>query len=83
MKASRTLAEFCHEAGVRVPDDIAIAGFDGIADGARFWPSLTTVEQDFAGLAVAALDVLTAATDSSAVPHVIRPTRLVERASTG
>ncbi len=71
------------EAGRAVPADVAIAGFDGIADGARFWPSLTTVEQDFAGLAVAALDVLTAATDSSAVPHVIRPTRLVERASTG
>lgn len=71
------------EAGRAVPDDVAVAGFDGIADGARFWPSLTTVEQDFGGLAVAALDLLTSGAESSVVPHVIRPTRLVERASTG
>jgi len=31
--------------GLRVPEDIKIVGFDGIDEGRRFHPSLTTVEQ--------------------------------------
>jgi len=31
--------------GVRIPDDLSIAGFDGIPEGARSWPSLTTMAQ--------------------------------------
>ncbi|MBV1911116.1 MAG: LacI family DNA-binding transcriptional regulator [Kangiellaceae bacterium] len=31
--------------GLRVPEDIKIVGFDGINEGVRFHPSLTTVEQ--------------------------------------
>ncbi len=34
-----------HERGVRVPDDISVAGFDGLPMGAISWPSLTTVAQ--------------------------------------
>ena len=31
--------------GVRIPDDLSVAGFDGIMEGARSWPSLTTMAQ--------------------------------------
>jgi LacI family transcriptional regulator len=31
--------------GVRVPDDLSVAGFDGIPEGAWSWPGLTTMAQ--------------------------------------
>ena len=34
-----------HQSGRRVPDDIAIVGFDNIPESACFWPPLTTVYQ--------------------------------------
>jgi DNA-binding LacI/PurR family transcriptional regulator len=39
-----------HEAGVQVPRDVSVAGFDDIPQAAYFWPPLTTVRQDFAEL---------------------------------
>ena len=35
----------CRE-GIRVPDDLAVVGFDGITESAYYWPPLTTVSQD-------------------------------------
>ena len=31
--------------GLRVPEDVSVAGFDGIPEGARAWPGLTTMVQ--------------------------------------
>ena len=31
--------------GLAVPDDVSVAGFDGIPEGARSWPGLTTMAQ--------------------------------------
>jgi DNA-binding LacI/PurR family transcriptional regulator len=36
-----------HDAGLSVPADISIVGFDDIPEAAHFWPPLTTVRQDF------------------------------------
>jgi DNA-binding LacI/PurR family transcriptional regulator len=36
-----------HESGVRVPDDVLVAGFDDVPEAAYFTPPLTTVRQDF------------------------------------
>jgi DNA-binding LacI/PurR family transcriptional regulator len=37
-----------HEAGLSIPDDVSIVGFDDIPEAAYFVPPLTTVRQDFA-----------------------------------
>jgi DNA-binding LacI/PurR family transcriptional regulator len=38
------------EAGLDVPRDISVAGFDDIPEAAHFWPPLTTVRQEFGEL---------------------------------
>jgi DNA-binding LacI/PurR family transcriptional regulator len=38
------------ERGLRVPQDISVAGFDDIPEAAYFGPPLTTIRQDFAKL---------------------------------
>lgn len=35
------------DAGLSIPGDISIVGFDDIPEAAHFWPPLTTVRQDF------------------------------------
>jgi LacI family transcriptional regulator len=32
--------------GIRVPADLAVVGFDDIAESAYFWPALTTINQN-------------------------------------
>lgn len=47
-----------HEAGVGVPDDVAIVSFDGISDAEFSWPPLTTVAQPVREMARAAVGAL-------------------------
>lgn len=46
------------EAGLRVPEDISVIGFDDIPEAAYFEPPLTTVRQDFAALGQQAVEYL-------------------------
>ena len=46
--------------GLRIPDDIAIVGWDDIAGAAYYTPSLTTVRPDKAAIAESAVERLTA-----------------------
>ncbi len=48
----------CFEAGVRVPEDVAVAGFDDIAEGQFSIPTLTTVAADLDVLAREAIRLL-------------------------
>ena len=45
-------------AGVDVPGDVSVAGFDDLPDAEFFQPGLTTVRQDFAALAARCVGVL-------------------------
>jgi DNA-binding LacI/PurR family transcriptional regulator len=71
--------------GVRVPDDVAVVGFDGIAFGAFTTPELTTIEQPRAEVGQRAVELLFDMLDgtSSSPTHVTLPVRLVVRESCG
>lgn len=42
---------FLHEAGIRVPDQIAVTGFDGTAAAKHFIPAISTLEQPTTAIA--------------------------------
>ena len=71
------------ERGVRVPDDLAVVGFDDIEDGRWSRPSLTTVSPDKAALAEVAVDRLLDLVGGSAEPacSTTTPHALVVRES--
>lgn len=48
----------CLERKVRIPEDVAVVGFDGIPEGQFHTPSLTTVTPDLPALATNALEIL-------------------------
>ena len=58
----------CVEAGVSVPDEIAIVGFDDIAETRYCNPTITTISPDLTGLARAALQLLTRRIDGDTGP---------------
>lgn len=47
-----------HQMGCRIPEDLAIVGFDNIPESAFFTPSLTTVHQDLSEVGYIAIEVL-------------------------
>ncbi|GAA1060153.1 LacI family DNA-binding transcriptional regulator [Agromyces bracchium] len=78
------LLHACHDAGVAVPGELSVVGFDDIPEAAFFTPPLTTVRQDFDSLGrdimATVADVLR---DEAAAPdHTSRVPELVVRAST-
>lgn len=55
-----------HDAGVRVPEDISIVGFDDMPGAGHLIPGLTTVRQDLDGLGRQCIAMLLAALNGSA-----------------
>ena len=72
-----------HEAGVRVPADIALVSFDGSLDAEYSWPALTTVSQPIEAMAEAAVRSLVGANRGEELQHHILPTELIIRQSCG
>ena len=67
-----------HDRGVRVPDELSVAGFDDTTLARTVWPPLTTIRQPMADLARTATQILIAGGD---ITHKRLPHELVERAS--
>lgn len=73
------------EAGLRIPEDIAVTGFDDAEFASRVHPALTTVRQDAFGLGTAAAEAvlrMLASPDESPAT-VVLPTELIVRESSG
>jgi LacI family transcriptional regulator len=73
------------ERGLRVPDDLSIAGFDDLDTAAIVTPALTTVRQPLAEMGRMAVSVLTRLLDHQPLEalHIELKTRVVVRSSTG
>ncbi|WP_019854374.1 LacI family DNA-binding transcriptional regulator [Actinopolyspora mortivallis] len=73
-----------HERGLRVPEDVLVAGFDDVPESAYFTPSLTTVRQDFDAVGRSAMELLLQRIEGAEHPEarVVVPPELVVRQST-
>jgi DNA-binding LacI/PurR family transcriptional regulator len=74
-----------HEAGRRVPDDVAVVGFDDLDEGRFSTPTLTTISPDKEQIADSAVSLLLGRIDGTLVGPPARvepPFRLVIREST-
>lgn len=71
--------------GLRVPDDLSIAGFDDVSAAAIATPPLTTVRQPLQDMSRAAVHLLYRLIEGEAVqaPRIEIATRLIVRDSTG
>lgn len=72
-----------HERGLRVPDDVAVVGFDDIDDGRYSTPTLSTISPDKAAIAQAALDLLLDRDSSRRPRQIAVPYSLEVRGSSG
>ncbi|MEM9033359.1 MAG: LacI family DNA-binding transcriptional regulator [Actinomycetota bacterium] len=72
-------------AGLRIPEDVSVVGFDGFSSFSEPDPPLTTVRQDLAAIGEHVVDVLLQASgsDDHETLRVTVGVELVERSSTG
>ncbi|WIE57218.1 substrate-binding domain-containing protein [Curtobacterium sp. MCLR17_031] len=68
--------------GLRVPDDIAVVGFDDVPEAAHFTPPLTTVRQDFRAMGERVLDTVRALVEGEPRDETLLAPELVVRRST-
>ncbi len=69
------------EAGLKVPDDVALVGFDDIPAASLTSPPLTTIMQDIKGAGERLVETLLAKVEERDMPDNRLPTRLIVRAS--
>ena len=69
------------ERGKRVPDDIAVVGFDDSLVAQTHRPAITTVRQDFVGLGAAVAETMLAITRGEKPKSIMLPTELIIRES--
>lgn len=73
----------CHQEGVRIPDDIAIVGYDDISGSDFYEPPLTTVRQPFQEVGRQAIETLLAALGGTTTDPVRTRPELIVRESSG
>lgn len=72
------------EAGKRIPEDISVAGYDGIEMGEYYNPKLTTIKQPVEEIAKKTIRLLLDVIAGREEPQqIVLPAELVERESTG
>lgn len=78
------LMHAARDAGLDLPRDVSIVGFDDIPEAAHFWPPLTTVRQDFAELGRRSISLLLSRLPGNEPMTVTEPIvpRLIVRGST-
>lgn len=73
------------EAGLRVPEDVAVCGYDNDAMSDVYRPALTTIDQNNENVAKAAVDMLVSLIEEKEIPqekrHVLIQPRLIIRES--
>lgn len=81
--AAKGVMDAAHRAGMSVPDDLSVVGFDDIPEAAHFSPRLTTVAQPIHEMASVATTMLVDLIRGRSLPtpHVELPARLVLRDS--
>jgi len=74
-----------YEAGLRVPEDISVVGFDDVDIAVKTTPPLTTIRQPVSAKGEAAARLLVDLINGrvSAPQHIILPTELIIRQSCG
>lgn len=79
------LLDILAERGIRVPQDVAVTGFDGIAAGRIVRPALTTVRQPMVEMGQAVVEVLHDRINRPGRPPEVRelPVQVVVRESCG
>jgi len=59
--------------GLQVPEQLAVAGYDGISESAFFIPPLSTIRQDFRGLGAMAVNKIKQLQDPDKISHEAIP----------
>ena len=72
-----------HQAGLRVPDDVSVVGFDNIPEASYTNPGLTTIDQSIAEMGCVATKMLMSLIDGDSLESNVYkvPTQLVVRDS--
>lgn len=72
-----------YEDGKKIPEDVSVAGYDGIAIGEYYTPQLTTIRQPVAQMAQKTVKLLLDVIAGKCThEHIIFPAELIEREST-
>lgn len=75
--------EALRELGMNIPRDVSVLGYDGINFSAHLTPPLTTIGQDYYGIAKNALHALLGLMESKSVDPIILDVNLIQRDTVG
>ena len=74
---------YAHSLGFRIPDDLRVLGYDGIYLGTLTYPPISTIQQDFQGLAETAVSIaLAKIRGEETETRILKPVKLIERKTT-
>ncbi len=72
-----------YERGIRVPEDVLVTGYDGLDEGSRYSPSLTTAGINFWNMGEQAVDLIDRHQKDKEVEEIFVQPELVRRTSCG